>query len=204
MTQRIDERCAVENPELKNSVVVAALVTFALAPLAAQDAAVRDNVPLRVQVVLSRFDGEKKLSSLPYTIIVNAQRDPRAVGVSMRMGVEVPVVSSVMVPKEGAAPSYTYRGVGTNIDCSAVPLDDGRYRLTFAIEQSSVLPGDTLKAEGPPPVPTFKGASAPVFRSFKTTFAMALREGQSAQHTSATDPVSGETLKVDITVNSVK
>jgi hypothetical protein len=196
----------VENARLKHSLLVAALVTLAIASIAAQDAPVRDNVPLRVQVVLSRFDGEKKLASTPYTFLVNAQRDRSGTGggVSMRMGAEVPV-ASVMIGKEGATtPSWTYRGVGTNIDCSAFPLDDGRYRLTFAIEQSSVLPGDSLKADGPPPVPTLKGAVAPIFRSFKTTFAMTLRDGQSAQHTSATDTVSGETLKVDITINTVK
>src|SRR5256885_16661500 len=32
----------------------------------------RDLTPLRVQVVISEFDGEKKISSLPYTILFNA------------------------------------------------------------------------------------------------------------------------------------
>ena len=40
--------------------------------------------PLKVQVVVSRYDGEKKLASMPYTLLVNAgDRDNR---VTLRMG----------------------------------------------------------------------------------------------------------------------
>jgi hypothetical protein len=33
---------------------------------------------------------------------------------------------------------------------------------------------------------------------------MVLRDGQTAQSTSATDPISGEVLKIDVTLNVVK
>ena len=43
--------------------------------------------PLKVSVVVARFQGEKKLSSLPYTLSVNA--GSRA---TLRMGAKVPVM----------------------------------------------------------------------------------------------------------------
>lgn len=178
----------------------AVLIVLALIPVNTQGVPT-DSVPLRVQIVLSRFDGEKKLSSLPYTVNVNATKENsgRAGGVSMRMGVQVPI-PSVVTSKEGGAPmtSYSYRDVGTNIDCHAFPLDDGRYRLHFTVNQSSILPGDTTSTAA------LRGTGAPMFRNFNTSFVIALRDGQTAQNTSATDPVSGEVLKVDVTMNVVK
>ena len=50
--------------------------------------------------------------------------------------------------------------------------------------------------------PILKGV--PAFRNFTSNFSILLKDGQSAQYASATDPVSGETLKVDVTLNVLK
>ena len=47
-------------------------------------------VPLKVQIVITRFQGDKKVSSLPYTLSVVAN-DPRGTGSSLRMGAQVPI-----------------------------------------------------------------------------------------------------------------
>ena len=47
--------------------------------------------PLKVQVVLSEFDGEKKISSLPYTFFVNADERSARPQTNVRMGLRVPV-----------------------------------------------------------------------------------------------------------------
>src|SRR5712664_3897430 len=50
-------------------------------------------VPLRVQVVISKYQGDKKISCLPYTVSVNSDR-ARA---SLRMGGQVPIVTTVTI-----------------------------------------------------------------------------------------------------------
>ena len=150
-------------------------------------------VPLKVQLVVSRHVGDKKISSLPYTLWVTAN-DKRPT--SVRMGVTVPVPSSV-VTKEGVeTPSYSYRDVGTNIDCQAIGQPDGQFNLEIKLNDSSVSfdsrdSGQALKG-------------IPAFRNFTSNFSILLKDGQTAQYASATDPVSGETLKVDVTVNVLK
>jgi hypothetical protein len=145
---------------------------------------------LRVQVVISRFDGDKKIASLPYTFLVNA--DGRSA--RMRMGVDTPV--PVAMPNLGGgtpAASYQYRNVGTNLDCSARDLGDGRYQLQISVENSSALGGTGSTQEG-----------MPLFRRFDTNLDPVLRDGQSTQMIASTDPVTGEVMKIDVTLNAVK
>ena len=49
-------------------------------------------VPVKVEIVLSRSQGDKKVSSLPYTIWANANGN----NVSLRLGVDVPVGASLV------------------------------------------------------------------------------------------------------------
>src|SRR5256885_12284314 len=80
----------------------------------------RDLTPLRVQVVISEYDGEKKMSSLPYTLLINAE-NPRGQKASIRMGLRVPVAAS--------ANQFQYMDVGSNLDGWAGRTDDGRFVL---------------------------------------------------------------------------
>jgi hypothetical protein len=166
----------------------------------------RPIIPLKVQVVFSKYQGEKKVASLPYTLTCNADdRNPAM----LRMGIEVPV--SVFQPKEGGT-SFQYKNVGTSIDCRATTVDDGRFRLEVNVEQSSIYSTVDEKAhrtplpEGPPAwgVTDTPLANVPMFRSFKSTFVPILRDGQTAQYTAATDPVIGEVVKIDVTVTVLK
>jgi hypothetical protein len=162
--------------------------------------------PLKVQVVFSKYQGDKKVASLPYTLTCNADdRNPAM----LRMGIEVPV--SVFQPKEGGT-SFNYKNVGTAIDCRATTVDGGRFRLEVNVEQTSIYStGDEkarrtatpegLVAWGVTDTPT---ANVPMFRSFKSTFVPILRDGQTAQYTAATDPVIGEVVKIDVTVTVLK
>jgi hypothetical protein len=149
-------------------------------------------VPLKVQLVVSRNNGDKKISSLPYTLWVTAN-DKRAT--SVRMGVEVPVTTTVTSKEGVASQSYSYRSVGTNIDCQATSAD-GVFNLEIKLNDSSL--GFDSKESGQ----AAKGI--PAFRNFTGNFSILLKDGQTAQYASATDPVSGETLKVDVTINVLK
>jgi type II secretory pathway component GspD/PulD (secretin) len=160
-----------------------------------QSAAKGMTTPLRVQIVLSRYQGDKKISSLPYTLSVNT-----GAKTSLRMGAQVPV--AMVSGKDAMNPmkTYSYRDVGTNIDCSAAPVaDEGRFRIELTIDDSSVY-GDDQSAGGIPKATS----DAPVFRSFRITNTLLLRDGQSLQFTTATDKVSGEVVKTDVTLNVIK
>ena len=149
--------------------------------------------PLKVQVVIARYQGEKKLSSMPYNLTMNAGGHA-----NIRMGTKIPIVMLAMtnVPKDAPAGGpIQYQDVGTNIDCSATEVEGGRYALTISVDDSSVYP-DESQAGG------VKGH--PSFRSFRAGNTMVLRHGETGQFTTATDKVTGETVRVDVTLTVVK
>jgi hypothetical protein len=161
---------------------------------------------LRVQVVLTRFQGERKVSSSPYTFLTAVDVAPgqRA---HVKMGVEIPVSVAQLSTQEGAksAPftSFQYRNVGTNIDCGGQFLGDGLYQLRLVIENSSVYQDPTARGAGSagenPVVP-----DRPLFRSFSVDMNPILRDGETVQTVASTDPVTGEVVKIDVTVSVVK
>jgi hypothetical protein len=155
------------------------------------------STPVKVQATISRFQGEKRLSSMPYTLSVNADSSGRAFS-RLRMGGKVPIMAvatPVVDGKQVTAGPVTYQDVGTNIDCFVSTTDDGRFKVSLTVEDTSVYPDDQA-------VSTVRGH--PAFRTLVLTNAAILRDGQSTQFTSATDKVSGETVKIDVMLNVVK
>lgn len=156
-------------------------------------------VGVKVQVVISRYQGDKKISSLPYVLgaVVNGGKT------SLRMGVDVPIAQTAFSTptKDGAmstpSTSYSYRSVGTNIDCQATTAPQGYYKLNLTVTDSSVQldANNAGKALAP---------NVPMFRNFNSTFQVLLRDGQTTQYTSATDPVTGEVTKIDVLLNVLK
>jgi hypothetical protein len=161
------------------------------------------SVPLRVTVLLSRYQGDKRISSMPYVLGVAAGTSSGISKTTLRMGVEVPIATTVFSAtsndgKGTPVSSYSYRSVGTNIDCLAV-IDEGNtdlFQVTLTVADSS-LSLETPKRNG---VQT----DMPSFRSFNSSFTALLRDGQTSQYTSATDPVSGEVMKIDVTLAVMK
>ena len=158
-------------------------------------------VPLKVSLMLSRYQGEKKLSSVPYVLWVTANNPERT---SLRMGNQIPVATTVFGAKDNERPmsSYTYKDVGTNIDCNASTSADGYFKLNLTVTDSSVYFPDRSD-------PTLSTAASSVvgtaaFRSFNSSFFILIRDGQTVQYTSATDQVTGQVIKIDATVNVQK
>jgi type II secretory pathway component GspD/PulD (secretin) len=150
--------------------------------------------PLKVQVVIARYQGEKKISSLPYTLTMNANNHA-----SLRMGTSMPVVMfstpDPATPKGVAPPApVQYRDIGTNIDCASTALDEGRYLLSMTVDDSSVYPDE----------PPSGARNGPSFRSFRAINAMILKNGETGQFTTATDKMTGETVKIDVTLTVMK
>jgi hypothetical protein len=147
-------------------------------------------IPLKVVLTVARYSGEKKLSGAPYAMWVTAN-EPNTT--KLRMGVELPVRT---------AGAVTYRSVGTNIDCNAVAVANGAYKLALTVTDSSVALAERTPTSDP--LPPGAAAQQPSFRSFTSTFIVLLRDGQSAQYATATDPVSGEVTKIDVALSVLK
>jgi hypothetical protein len=184
--------------------IPAAVVLLATASLAAQEAVqpppnprTAEPVSLKVSLVFARYQGDKKISSVPHVLWVTANQNRT----SLRMGTQIPVPATVFGKEGERSQSYTYKDVGTNIDCGATTASGGLFKLVLTVEDSSVYYPDQSEAAAKP---TSVATGAPAFRSFNSTFTLFLRDGQTAQSTSATDPVSGQVIKLDATINVQK
>jgi hypothetical protein len=154
----------------------------------------RPIIPVKLTLLLTEFDGEKKVASLPYSILVNS--DPSghvAYSSFVRVGVRVPVPSG---GKEGQS---TFADVGSNVDCGVQAEDDGRFTVRLNFERSSLYfqgRGDekgTLKTAetGQPYIPTIRAQSLLV----------TVKDGQSLEVLTATDPLNGHVFRLNLTVN---
>jgi hypothetical protein len=188
--------------------VILALVTMLPRPTLAQGSpsppppAARVTITaLMVEVTVSRYQGEKRLSSLPYTIAVT----PDNAKSNLRMGGSVPIPSTSFVPSKDGDPkpppppftSYSYRDIGTSIDVAALPAEDGRYKISISIDESSVYPpGEAGKSD-------VLARDAPAFRSLRSNNTIVLRNGQSIDYTAATDRITGETARITVKLTVV-
>jgi hypothetical protein len=175
-------------------------MTYVMASLLAAGATARaqdkpaplTDTPLKLQVVMARYDGDKKVSSLPYSLLVNAaEQNGKPIQKEMKIGVQVPV--TVMVRD---APTVAFKDAGSKIRCSASSLGGGRYRLQLDFEQSGVLDPSRRTPDS--------AVSGPLLRQFSDSVDIVMRDGQTMQTSSAADPVTGEVLKVDVTLTVVK
>ena len=186
-------------------IMTATLAVLTTATLAAQDSqpAAQNRpgspVSLKVSLVFSRYQGDKKISSVPHTLWATATdgRTPT----SLRLGTQIPVPTTVFGKDGEKTQSYNYRDVGTNIDVNASTALDGFYKIQITITDSSVYYPDQSE---PAARSTTASTGAPAFRNFNSSFTLYLRDGQTAQSTAVTDPVSGQSIKLDATLNVQK
>ena len=100
-------------------------LSLAVEPLLAQDksqekpkteARAKPSLPVKVQIVFTEFDGEKKISSMPYTfMVVSDDHVGGYYSTSLRTGVRIPIET------DGKDQKTTYMDIGANIDCG-LPL----------------------------------------------------------------------------------
>jgi hypothetical protein len=150
--------------------------------------------PLKVTVVISRYQGEKRTGSLPFTMWVNTG-DTRDTNLRMTSEVPVPTSTFTQSPNPTTVASYQYKSIGTSIDCRAMALGDGRYRLTLGVQDSQVFSDATPNASSRVPA---------TYQNFTSQSFLLMRDGQTVQYTTAADKASGEVIKVDVTLNVVK
>ncbi len=190
---------------------IALLALFAPTGLKGQEkqntgnAAAKSPIAFRVQVMLTELDGAKKISSMPYTIpFATLYPEERTVS-SIRVGVRVPVASTNSKTGEN---SIQYIDIGTNIDARIRNADPDRYILDLTVERSSLyIRQDNRegKAEGREWAPGDPAPGhEPLIHEFRGNVMLLLRDGQTGEATVATDPLTGHTMKVELTLNVVK
>ena len=158
--------------------------------------------PVKVTVVFTEYDGEKKTKSLPYTIYINAHdaADSRGSMTKLRVGSRVPVY------KGGNTGNMTYLDVGTNIDAHATHTAEGNFLLALNLERSWAEGFTLVPVQRPPEQmdPHAGSFQEPIIRNFRSELDLKLREGQTIETTMATDPISGKVMKVEVTLSAVK
>lgn len=199
-------------------IVFAALVfLLALPALFAQDAEVKDtkvkekgketvvvkdatppDIPVKIQILFTEFDGTRKVSSLPYTIYTVASVIHSTDHTShLRFGVRVPVST-------GSAGQFTYQDVGTNIDCAARQFGASQYTVELWVERTSVSMHGANGDESEWKPGNENPGPQPLLRAFKDNFLLIMRDGQTMEGSSGVDPVTGHVLKVETTLNVLK
>jgi hypothetical protein len=118
----------------------------------------------------------------------------------LRIGSRVPLWTG----KDGG---IQYVDVGTNLDCTADRLEDGRFGLRIALERSWIQGDTSLAVDQSPqgqtgtPIGPLK---EPVIGQYKTVEYLIMRDGQTIETTVATDPLNGKQLKIELTLNALK
>lgn len=149
---------------------------------------------LRVDVVMSRFDGERRISEAPYSILVSSDGKKA----ELKMGVEVPIAVTRLLSRDegadhGPVTSFQYRNVGANFVCSAQPKGEGVYQLRLMAETSSIP-----EAPAGDHAPAAMASDKPRFNTFNVTLTPVLRDGQAVELAMSTDPVTGEVLRIRV------
>jgi hypothetical protein len=157
--------------------------------------------PIKVQIVFTEFEGDKKIKSLPYVMYMNApdSSELRAGWVKFRIGSRLPVY----VGKN----EMQYMDVGTNVDARSAYTGDGHVLLQMTLERSWVegeVSVPMTKSDSSPSDPSGGHFQEPIVRGFKSELDLKLREGQPVESNMATDPISGRVLKVEISFAVVK
>jgi hypothetical protein len=160
---------------------------------AAVEARQTETTQLKISFIFTEFEGDKKVKSLPYTMVVVADgKNPKSV---VKVGSRVPVYA-------GKEYALQYLDVGTSIDCQASRAKDNKFDIRVVLERSWI--------EGSVAVPVDPGTSQqihraqfaePIVQQFKSELSLALRDGQTVESSFATDPLSGKVFKAEVSLN---
>jgi hypothetical protein len=193
---------------------VLAMVTVAVlpAPMRAQSnqsqQAALATLQVQVDVVMTRWQGEKRLSSIPFVLMANAAGQ-HANSTSIRMGVDVPVGTATSNVTQTSGPSVSqravatakvateFRNVGTDIDAIVTRLDAANFSVSLNIRDSSIFTSDQTKLPNTLVDPT-------AFRTFSASNALNMIDGQTRLFGVATDKITGETMRIEVKLTVLK
>jgi hypothetical protein len=152
--------------------------------------------PLQVQIVISHYLNDKRLSTLPFWLSMNTS----ASVANVRFNGDVPMPNPTFTPAGDGKPanvltSYTFKSVGTNIDVQNAPSLEGRIGLRITVSETSVRPSDAGDAAKTP---------VPMTQNYQSLNTVQLKDGEATQFTAATDRVTGEVVRVEVTAKVLK
>ena len=181
--------------------VLACAMTIATVPGLAQSPSGPPSLgsTLKVTVVLSRINGQKKIASLPFVLLMTPTEDRT----SVQMSSSVPVPTTTMVQGSAASPggtvqSYSYQNIGTNMQASAKELAGGQFAVSLTISDSQIL----TDATGAMLPDSTKGLLKT--QSFTSTVRLPLKDAQTISYDAATDKLTGDIVRVEVTLNIMK
>jgi hypothetical protein len=161
----------------------------------AMEARQTETTPLKISVTFTEFEGDKKVKSLPYAMVVVADgRPPKSV---VKMGSRVPVYA-------GKESGMQYLDVGTYIDCQASRTKENKFDIRLNLERSWVEGNVAVAIDSGASLQSSAQFPEPILRQFKSEFSLTLRDGQTVESSFATDPLSGKVFKVEVSLNVVK
>lgn len=142
---------------------------------------------LKLTVVLSRVNGEKKIANLPFVLLVTPKEGPTTVTMSSQVGFPTTTIN------EGkTVTGYQYQNIGTSMNAQATDLDGGLFSISLSINDQQMLNDGAVK-------------EAPGRRQdFSSSTKLLLRDGGTIQYNAATDKATGDVVKVDVTLNVIK
>jgi len=139
---------------------------------------------LKVTVILSRVNGDKRIANLPFVLLVT----PKEPATTVQMSSQVPIPTMV----EGKA-GYSLQMIGTSMNASASPLEGGAFIISLSVNDSQML---SETAPG--------GGGSGRMQSFSAQTRLVLKDGGTIQYNAATDKTTGDVVKVDVTLNVIK
>jgi hypothetical protein len=160
-------------------------------------------ISLKAQVTFEEYDGQKKIASLPYTIRVVTDGNQS----SIRDGLRVPISlgGSIASGSGQATPTqFQYMDVGANIDCNAWVSDDGAFKVKLNVQRTFLFSLDELKPAMDLNKVALGAGGNPVVQTFSSGFYLMMRDNQTIEAASVTNPLNGRVLKVLVTINVEK
>ena len=156
---------------------------------------VRVPTPIKVQIVFTEYEGDKKISSMPYSFtVISDEKVGGRYSTSLRTGIRVPIET------DGKDQKTTYLDIGSNIDCGIETGEDGRFHLFLIFDRSALYPNKSAEGERLVADP----GGLPLVRQFRTSENLILKDAQTSENLLSTDPLNGHTLRVSVTINVQK
>jgi hypothetical protein len=146
---------------------------------------------VRLEVVMTRSQGDTVIARLPYTLLLSAGGS----GARVYGGIQLPI----LVRHEGSN-TMMFKNAGGNVFARTWALEGGRFKVDLTTEYGGVYPTNGESATEEPDV----SPAAPVLRSFSSNATITLGDGQSTVFSDSADPITGETVKTEVTLHVVK
>jgi hypothetical protein len=140
---------------------------------------------LQVRFEETRLRGETTTATRAYSVVLHADAGWASVFVGSQL--------TITMAAETPTTNFKNAGVGGRVRAETLP--DGRYRLDARFEEASVL------GEGEVADPRVT-AGNPILRVLRGESQLTLREGETAPFASAADAVTGELVRIDLTVSA--